>query len=135
MELKYAIRKFLKTKGTSDAVEELTEMFLIPFYQNVKSSRVTPEQAVDSFFCAGTRKMFFAKARRAFRMPGGYVDPSNERTTGNGNRMISEGRVMLCVADSVDKTTKIMVRARDKFDEFILNEAEMNIVDRIVDVL
>ena len=135
MELKYAIRKLLKTKVASDSAEELTEMFLIPFYQNITNSRITPENAVDLFFNAETRHFFYCRANREFRMPGKYVDPRKEGDIGSGNRKIPQGKVMLCVADIPSRTTKIMVKARDKFDEFVLSEVEMSILKRLIDVI
>jgi len=108
-------------------------MFIIPFYQNLQNTQITPEMAVDVFFNNKVRTFFYAKAIKTFRIPGQYVDP--DRTTGNGHRTIPEGKIMLCVVDNYERTTKVMVRARDRFDEFILNEADAGVFSRLVVVL
>lgn len=135
MELKFAIRKALEARGTSAAVEEFVEMFLVPFYKAIENDEISIKNTIDIFFNVDNRTFSFARARDKFKMPGYFVHNSDFYSERDGNRSVDKGKRMLIVYDSVDKVHKVEVRTEDRFDEFELSEEEFESIGGYLEVI
>lgn len=105
---KRRIKEYFKNKTESDESVEFLRMFILPFVSKYQGWGHSIDEIISSFFNAETRKIYSAKALRAFKMPGAmWRNSGGKPLYGIGVRQIERGQMMIVVEDLKDGSAKI----------------------------
>ena len=133
---KRRIKEFFKNKTESDESVEILRMFILPFVSKYKGWGLSIDVIISAFFSSNTRHIFYARAKRNFRMPGAKWRKSGGYPIyGIGNREVAKGAVMLVVHDERDGQAKIEVKIQNETSHFLLSSPEFATVKDWIEVI